>query len=255
MKKTAVIFALLGALLSSGTSAFAAHPFVTEDTGTQGRGRFELELGLEYVRDKEAGASARGWEFGPQLSYGAAESVDILLLLPYLMQRSSEPMTREARDSGIGDFSATVKWRFHERGPLSLALLPEVTFATGNEAKGLGSGRASAGVSLVSTMELDPWNFDLQFGYRNNRNRVEERRDLYQISSAVTYQVSPRWRVGTDIGVGTNPDPASNTPPAFLLGGVIYQLSDLVDLDFGVKAGLNRAADDYGVLAGVTLRW
>ena len=43
------------------TSLYAAHPLITDDTGTQGKGRFQLELNGEYSFDKgsEAGLTLR----------------------------------------------------------------------------------------------------------------------------------------------------------------------------------------------------
>lgn len=49
--------------------AHAAHPVPTEDTGMEGTGHFELELGFADARDGATSA----FEFGPQLSYGALE--------------------------------------------------------------------------------------------------------------------------------------------------------------------------------------
>ncbi len=60
--------ALLLAILSCGHSvARAEHPMLTEDTGTQGQRRFELEQGLAFTQgDPSFGGNGR--EFGPQLS-------------------------------------------------------------------------------------------------------------------------------------------------------------------------------------------
>jgi hypothetical protein len=47
---------LLSALVCCLTGpAFAAHPLITEDTGTQGEGRFQLELTGERGYDQDDG--------------------------------------------------------------------------------------------------------------------------------------------------------------------------------------------------------
>src|SRR5437867_11525380 len=56
----------LVALLACVVDAFAAHPPFTEDAGTQGAGKFELELGNARTRDH----ADRVYEVGAQLSYG-----------------------------------------------------------------------------------------------------------------------------------------------------------------------------------------
>jgi hypothetical protein len=56
-----------------------------------------------------------------------------------------------------------------------------------------------------------------------------------------------------NIGLGTNPERQCDTPPAFLLGGLIYSVTGKISLDGGVKFGLNKPEVDYSILAGMTL--
>lgn len=58
-----------------------------------------------------------------------------------------------------------------------------------------------------------------------------------------------------NIGIERNPDKGSKTDPAFILAGLIYSLSKDLDIDVGVKAGLNEAESDYTILAGLTWRF
>jgi hypothetical protein len=58
-----------------------------------------------------------------------------------------------------------------------------------------------------------------------------------------------------DIGAERNPDVASDTPPAFILSGLIYSLSESVDVDAGIKWGLNSPELDISFLAGLTFRF
>jgi hypothetical protein len=43
--------------------------------------------------------------------------------------------------------------------------------------------------------------------------------------------------------------------PAFILGGVIYSITESLDIDFGIKAGLNDVETDYAFLAGLAFRF
>ncbi|MDI6762198.1 MAG: transporter [Thermodesulfobacteriota bacterium] len=57
-----------------------------------------------------------------------------------------ETVKREKRDGeqaerGLSDFSFGLKWRFYEIEGFSFALKPGITLPTGNEKKGLGTGR------------------------------------------------------------------------------------------------------------------
>lgn len=35
------------------TVSYAAHPLITDDTGTQGKGKFQIEVNSEFAYDKE----------------------------------------------------------------------------------------------------------------------------------------------------------------------------------------------------------
>ncbi|HAK89261.1 MAG TPA: transporter, partial [Nitrospiraceae bacterium] len=79
-------------LLWSGW-AFAAHPLITDDTGTQGKGKFQLEVNSEFTKEKEQQYNSdedkwetkkeTGGELATVLSYGITDNVDIVLGLPY----------------------------------------------------------------------------------------------------------------------------------------------------------------------------
>jgi hypothetical protein len=73
------------AIMTAGT-AFAAHPLITDDTGTQGKGKMQFEFVGEYGVDKEEGGTEKGFEAPtvPFLSYGLSDSIDIVIGLPYV---------------------------------------------------------------------------------------------------------------------------------------------------------------------------
>jgi hypothetical protein len=49
-------------------AAFAAHPLITDDAGTQGKGKFQIELNGEFTYDKEIGLGGTTREAGGELS-------------------------------------------------------------------------------------------------------------------------------------------------------------------------------------------
>jgi len=59
-------------------------------------------------------------------------------------------------------------------------------------------------------------------------------------------------RVVANIGMERNSLKTSNTNPAFVLGGLIYSISEKLNVDFGVKGGLNGPETDISYLAGIT---
>ena len=94
-------------------SARAAHPLITEDTGTQGQGHFQLELIGEHTTLRDGGANQLLTLTATALSYGVVDSVDVILSLPYLrLGDSGANGTPAVR--GLTDLGMDVKWRFYE---------------------------------------------------------------------------------------------------------------------------------------------
>ena len=126
-----------------------------------------------------------------------------------------------------------------------------MTLPTGDEEE-LGEGKATYSLFLITTKELEPFTLHLNLGYIANRKEV---RDIWHFCMAGEYAATKRLKIVGNIGGETNPDSASSVHPLFVLGGLIYKLTDSFDIDFGVKAGLNKAEADYTLLAGIAFRF
>ena len=188
------------------------------------------------------------------LTYGLSDPVDIIIGLPYQHTRVEDSGT-VIRQDGISDMSLEMKWRFYEKDGLSFALKPGITFPTGDEEKGLGSGRVTYHLFFIGTKEIKPWAFHLNLGYIRNENKLDENKDLWHVSLASMVDVIKDLKLVGNIGLERNKDENLNSPKAFILGGVIYSLLENFDIDFGVKGGLTKSEDDYAVLAGITWRF
>ena len=223
MKK--VTIAILFIFLCS-TRAFAIHPLITDDADTLGQGNAQLEVNDEYDHDEEAGVSAKVFELASTLTYGLIERADLAVEL---------------------------KWKFYNRSNLGLALKPGFTLPTGDEDKGLGTGKAGYGAFLIGSLDLAPFMAHANLGYLRNENETGDRKDIWHASLASEYAVNEKLTTVANLGLETNPDRLSDTPPVFLLGGLIYSINDKISLDGGLKFGLNKPEVDYAILAGMTL--
>jgi len=250
-----VLFFVVGLAATS----HAAHPLITDDAGTQGKGKFQLEVNGEFNYDKETEEEVTtketGGEVAPILSYGIVDNLDIVLGVPYQWFRVKEDGDVTDKEDGISDMSLELKWRFYEKDGLSLALKPGITLPTGDDEKGLGTGRETYSLYFITTKEIEPWAFHLNLGYVRNENKSDEREDIWHASLAGEVEVVKNLKVVADIGAERNPDKASDTHPAFIVGGLIYSLSESFDIDFGVKGGLNKTEADYSILTGITMRF
>ena len=245
--------------------AYASHPLITDDTGTQGKGKFQFELNGQISFDREAryddNAAAnvtikrREAELKAALTYGVIDSVDVILSAPHQWKRVETDGPAVFDMNGIADMSIEVKWRFFEKNGLSFALKPGLTLPTGDQDKDLGTGKATFTSYLIATKEITPWAFHLNLGYKRNENRLDQRLDIWHASMAGEVKVMKNLKLVANIGMERNPEENSETHPAFILGGFIYSIWENFDIDLGIKGALNSAEKDYTILSGITVRF
>lgn len=247
----------------SAAPAFAAHPLITDDTGTQGKGKSQIELSSQWSVDKETDDSSgtevttrtREAELKFQYAYGVAETADLILGVPYQWKKTETDDVTNSDVNGAADLSLEVKWRFYEKDGLSFAVKPGVTLPAGDKDKGLGTGRATGTFFFIVTKDWAAWTAHANLGYKRYENKLDQREDIWHASVAGEWKVWKDLRIVANIGAERNPDPASQTNPAFALGGFIYSVSKSIDLDAAFKRGLNRTEKDDAFLCGLTFRF
>lgn len=258
-------------LLAAPASSWAAHPYVTDDTGTQGTGNWQLELVAEH--DRNARTADRGGAavhqarkvtlFNPVLTYGVLDTLDVALGVNRLRQRTTEDGAVTQSVGGAGDSTVELKWRFYEANGLSLALKPGLVLPTGDENRGLGTGRFSWGVNFILTREAKPWVFLANAAYSRVHYKLPgdvdaNHKHLRRASAGLGYYLRDDVRLVGEAGVRTNG--AKNDPflpgrnGRFAMLGLIYSPSERMDFDFGIRRG-NRAEFDSVILVGATFRW
>jgi len=235
------------ATLAATSAAYAAHPLITEDTGTQGVGNAELQLGFSWTRD----GGDRTFSFQPQLSYGVLPTLDIIVQPQWLSVRAADTGT----SNGFGDTLLDVKWRFYGDAPLSFAVRAGATFPTGQGNLGDLNGKPSAHALLVATLDATPFTVDGNIGYVRNPTIPSLRTDLYHASAATVFAANESLSLVADTAFDSNPVPDRATWPGVFLGGVIYTLQPGLDVDVGYQVRLNHAAPAQQWLLGITYRW
>jgi hypothetical protein len=205
-------------LLFAGLFAFplvslADHPLLSEDTGVLGKGGWQMELHGERPRDGGSTALAA------VLGYGIAEKADLQLELPYV------------RHEGTGDPSLALKWRFFEAGPASMVFKPFVA-------------EDAWGADLAGAYEVGRLEVIGHLGYA--RERVDgERASLRHASFAFLYGLTNHLRLVADFARDSTDEALYSR-----VLGAAYELTEDIDLGFGVQSGDVRAW-----LFGAKLRW
>src|SRR5687768_8564108 len=162
--------------------AWASHPLISEDTGTLGKGKWELELHGEHAHDREVDVTTHSTVGILKLGRGVAENLDVEIELRYQRESSEDTVIK-----GAGDASLAAKWRFYDSGALSLVLKPELVLPTGREDVGLGAGQTRWGVIVAAAYEMARMEFIANLGYLHNRNDLGERESLSAQSIALRF--------------------------------------------------------------------
>ncbi|MBN1498370.1 MAG: transporter [Spirochaetes bacterium] len=289
------IIGAIAALFVLSSTAFAFHPLITDDSGTQGRHNIELEIAYQFDRDVSRGFDRSvesilegiwgsvttredAHELAATISYGLIDPLDLVIGVPYGHSRARESRVfynpplppsgiqglrykTTGTDSGIGDPLIELKWMFYEREGLTLAIKPGATLPLGNEDAGFGTGCVSPFLYFIASYEKEWFLIHLNLGYIRNQNKLNDREDLWHGSLAMEFVLVPdilRFVVNT--GVERNPDKRSNFHDVFVLGGLVVSPSEFCDLDLGFRysvetSGSESPAADYSVLAGFTARY
>lgn len=229
------------------SAAFAAHPLVTEDTGTQGVGNFELELGNSWSLND----GGRVYTLRPQLSYGASPSLDLIVQPSWLSARDSSG----ARMRGFGDTNLDAKLRFFGREPISFGVRAGVSAPTAEDGFGLKPPGYSPHAVLVATVDSAPLAVHANLGYAHVPGAAGVRPNLYHLSAAAMAAFTERLTLVVDTATDSSSDATIRSRPAVALTGAIYTVRPGLDLDIGFLTGLNSSAVDRQWLLGITYRW
>jgi Putative MetA-pathway of phenol degradation len=232
----------------------AQHPLITDDAGTLGKGRSQIEINAEYGSDEDNGTVQHTTPAVSAFTYGLSDTVDVSIGVPYLWTSTGESATTTSLN-GFGDMAITAKWRFYEKDGVGFALKPGITLPTGDKDKELGTGRMTYSLFFIATRETGPWAFHLNLGYIANENEIDQRVPIWHVSVATEVEVAKGLKLVVNTGIQRNTEKDSNANPAFLLGGVVYSITDDIDIDAGYKYGLTRPEVDHKVLAGVTFHF
>lgn len=252
MRFKLLTFSFIVITMAAAINLYAAHPLITDDTGTAGKNGIQIEFAFERGHEKEDGVTEKTFEAGATLTYGILDSLDIVLGVPYQFIKIEVAGTNST-EKGISDISLDMKWRFFKTAVLNLAVKPGVSFPSGEEEKGLGTGKIGYSGYLISTAEMGAFAVHFNAGYGRNNNEADEEKNIWHGSLACEYSIIDSFKLVADIGVETNTDREGSENPAYVLGGAVYKINDKIAIDAGVKFGLNKPETDYTLLGGLTV--
>ena len=248
-KRSAVLMGITAIILLGGRPAFAGHPLGTEDPGTVAPKSVGVEITGEYSSEAEGTETA----FGVSVTTGLFGNVDAKVSAPYLLENPNEGDDA----NGVGDLELALKWHFLKTADdtLNLAIKGAVTFPTGDDKKGLGSGDYDFSGKLVAAFAFKPVDIFLNVGYgrMNSADPDEgEKKDIFSASVAAQWAVTGPIAIVGEVTYESS-GAEGDDPPVAATVGVIYAVSETLSLDVGARIGLTDSASDWSILAGVNL--
>jgi outer membrane putative beta-barrel porin/alpha-amylase len=226
--------------------SMAGHPLLSEDTGTQGTGNYELELGYDWSQQD----GDRSFLFQPQLSWGASTTTDLIIQPSFVTDKNDGE-----RLTGLGDTNLDAKWRFLSTTPWSLGVRAGLELPTAKNGLGLPHRNVSPHAVLVATGDFTPLTIDLNAGYGIAPADPTHRANLYHLSTAGTYEIRQRLSFLVDTSFDSNPDyQQGGRYSAIGLIGVIYTIRPGLDIDTGFRGRLNGTGPAQQFLLGITFR-
>jgi hypothetical protein len=257
VKALVIAIALLS--LEAPSSSFAARPLATDDPSTVGKSNYMIESGAEASSRSEIVEGVRTRETETEASttftYGVLKNLDLVAGSNYEWEKSRTGGITTVEANGLTDASVQAKWRFYDRDGLSLGLKPGITVPTGNDRDGLGAGKMTYGMIFMASRTVAPFAIYANVGYYRNENNADQRRDIWQASLAGSVEPLKGLNLVSEIWIQSNSDSTVRTPPAYVLGGLCYSITDWASLDGAVKMGLNRQEVDRSYILGVTLNF
>jgi hypothetical protein len=157
-KFIAVAVWLLAVVKASGQGG---PPMITDDPGTPGNGKFEINLAIAFEhRPGETALDAPGID----INYGLGDRIQLTLQGgPVLLKRSDHGAV-----GGLGGTEAAVKWRFldDQRTGITMSMFPRVIFNLSGSAarRGLAEEGTRFQIPLQFAKAFPGFDLDLEWG-------------------------------------------------------------------------------------------
>jgi len=254
MNKLSRCFIIISLLGSISHISSAQLPFNTDNAGTVGQWKKQIEVSYGIGFDNGHRCTRNDIEISPVLTIGVHDKVDVVIGYPYVFVAEIED-SAISRISGFSDIGLEVKYRFLDFKKFSMAIKPGVSIPTGNYKLGIGNGKFSYSAFLVSTFTFKRIFIHSNFGYIRNENKCGDAKDIWHISVGFDYEANANIHLVLNSGIEKNPDISSKIPPVFGIFGLYYCINGNVEFALGYKYGCTEPETDHSFILGTTFRF
>jgi len=144
-------------------------PMITDDPGTPGNRRWEINLGfIEESRNGETNLQTPDFDF----NYGAGDRVQLNFEIPIVVRSAG------ATESGLGNSKVGVKWRFlgETQSGLAVSTYPHVVFnnPTSSVRRGLADDGWQVFLPIEASQRLGKFQLNAEAGYNIQQRLANE---------------------------------------------------------------------------------
>lgn len=225
-------------------------PLNTNEATLLEKGKFAIASGVEFLRqpnyDKEL-----NWT--TDLECGIYDNLELDVEIPYSYIDFKD--NDRKCSNGLGDVKVWLGFNpIKENGtcPVMTAAFCIKT-ESGNWKDDLGTGGTDYQVVFLLSKTFGGFSTLLNLGYTVTGDSPEKSyRDTFSYNIALKYVPVKNWTIVGEIYGQTNSDKDAAGDLWDMLGGVIYNATDSLAIDFGIGAGLASASPDLRMTAGIT---
>ncbi|MGE3166789.1 MAG: transporter [Planctomycetota bacterium] len=233
-------------------------PDQTESSATVPRGAFQLEMGWSRIENDDDGvdrSAARTTQ--TLLRIGVVTDFELRLGFDGFLDETVDTAAARGTDSGAGDASVGLKWRFLEEAQWrpEVALLAGVSLPTGeiSSRRYDPTVRLSLSHTLTERLSLA---YNLGVAWESEEDAGGSRHTLSATEYTVALGADITSRIGAfveffgDAGLSRPGGPANSVD-----AGLVFGLQPNLQLDAAAGVGLSEDADDWFVTVGVSFRF
>ncbi len=232
-------------------------PDGTESPYTVDAGHVQIEASLiDFTRDKGAGGRIETLTLmDTNVKFGLLNNMDLQIVLPFWAEEQTLSVGAEEIINGTGDVTLRLKMNLwgNDEGKTAFGIMPFIKLPTGTD---LSNGKTEGGlITMLSWQAGEKWGLGLMAEVDAAHDEAEGDHDIQFVHTAVIGfdLVDPLGVYVEYIGIAA--DEGDFDYQAQISTGLTWGLSEDVQLDTGVRIGLNEAAEDLTVFAGFSIRF
>ena len=234
-------------------------PHLSEASNLVGLGTAQLETGYSYSHDSNTGVVTQGHSFGePLLRLGVfAEWFEFRLATTYLMEQTRDPVTGNTRLRGFDDLYVGAKLALTRQDGIlpETAIFPQMRVPVGRD--GFSADEVLPGYLFAYSWTINDW-LELECNNQANR-RIDDTQHAYvELIQTANFEVTLTDKLGSfyEFVLFTPTGALTAQTQYYFHTGVVYLLTDNMQLDVHSAVGLSEASDDLAFTgAGWSIRY